>query len=442
MSAVVTLTTAPFVAFYFNQVPWLGLCANLVAVPVMGGLLVPMGLVSALWQLVTGTEGLPLAGAIQWSLDRFVLVLDKASSFPGGEWHLASPSVPSMLLFYGCLVTIWLWWNQRRIRWIAGAGLLLLISWWLWSPRLLLDGDRFRVTFLDVSQGDSVVIELPDGEVVLIDGGTTYERFDMGRGVVAPYLWNRGIRTIDHVVATHPQLDHIGGLSYILRHFKVKNFWGTGDEREEPFYQRLRQAVASQGLIEQIARNHHELWSSSDCRISILNPPDAGEDQEFSPGRMREGHALNNRSIVLQLACGDHRMLFTADVEQEALSSMSDNSGPERIDVLKVPHHGAGTSLQYDWLNHVNPRHAVISVGLRNAYGHPAQKVLDAYGKRGTLLYRTDQDGGIWVTGKRSNPILTIHRTSDQKLQRIAFPSCFRACEQSNWAKLLMRFEE
>src|SRR5215467_3827765 len=442
MSAVVTLTTAPLVAFYFNQVPWLGLFANLVAVPVMGGLLVPIGLVSALWNTVVRTETLPLAGFIQWSLDQFVVVLDKASSIPGGEWHLASPSVPSILLFYGCLVTIWYWWDRERIRWIAWAGLLLLASWWLWSPRLLLDGDRFRVTFLDVSQGHSAVIELPDGQVVLIDGGSTYERFDMGRGVVAPYLWNRGVRTIDHVVATHPQLDHVGGLSYILRHFKVKTFWGTGDEREEPFFQRLHQAVASQGLRETIARNQHELLSSRDCRFSILNPPDAAEDQEASPGRRREGHALNNRSIVLQLACGDHRLLFTADVEQEALSRMNATGSAERIDILKVPHHGAGSSLQSDWLGRVNPRHAVISVGLHNAYGHPAQKVLDAYAKRGTSIYRTDQDGGIWVTGKRSSHILTIHRTSEEQLQRIPFPSCFWACEQTNWAKLLMKFDE
>jgi competence protein ComEC len=173
-----------------------------------------------------------------------------------------------------------------------------------------------------------------------------------------------------------------------------------------------------------------------------LNPPDAAEDQEASPGRRREGHALNNRSIVLQLACGDHRLLFTADVEQEALSRMNETGGVERIDILKVPHHGAGSSLQSDWLGQVNPRHAVISVGLHNAYGHPAQKVLDAYTKRGTLIYRTDRDGGIWVTGKRSSPILTIHRTSEEKLQRIAFSKCFWACEQTNWAKLLMKFDE
>jgi competence protein ComEC len=100
----------------------------------------------------------------------------------------------------------------------------------------MLDGDRFRITFLDVSQGDSAVLELPGGEVVLIDGGASYERFDMGRSVVAPYLWNRGIRTIDYVIATHPQLDHVGGLTYVLRHFNVRHVWGSGDARQELFY--------------------------------------------------------------------------------------------------------------------------------------------------------------------------------------------------------------
>jgi competence protein ComEC len=442
MSAVVTLTTLPLVALYFNQLPWLGVFTNLMAVPIMGGLLVPMGLVSALWQIVVGTDSLPLAGAIQWSLDRFMAVLNPISSVPGGEWHVASPSVVSMLLFYGCLAVIWFGSERRGIRWMAGVGLLLLISWWIWSPRLLLDGDRFRVTFLDVAQGDSAVIELPDGEVVLIDGGATYERFDMGRGVVAPYLWNRGIRTIDHVVATHPQLDHVGGLAYVLRHFKVGHFWGTGDKREEPFYQRLQEALARQGLTEQMARAELEMLPASECGLHILNPPDVIEPRALPTRRSNEGHALNNRSIVIRLACGNHRMLFTADVEQEAMWRMSQNSRSDRIDVLKVPHHGAGSSLQRDWLEHVNPRHAVISVGRHNSYGHPAQQVLDAYVNRGTAIYRTDQDGGIWVTGTRSHPVLQIHRTNDEMLQRTALLSCFWACEQSNWEKLLMRFTE
>jgi competence protein ComEC len=443
MSAVVTLTTVPLVAFYFNQVPWLGVCANLIAVPVMGALLVPLGLASAFCSSAVGTQTLPLAGAIQWSFDLFVSVLEKASLFPGAEWHVASPSVPSMLLFYGCLLAIRFRSDPWMIRWIAGTGLFLLMSWWIWSPRLLVDGDRFRVTFLDVSQGDSAVIELPGGEVVLIDGGATYERFDMGRGVVAPYLWNRGIRTIDHVVATHPQLDHVGGLAYILRHFPVRKFWGTGDTREEPFYQRLQQALALKGLTEQKVEYQQELVMSGDCGLQVLNPANVREAQVRSPSaRKKEGHALNNRSIVIKMTCGSHRMLFTADVEQEALWRMSQEGRPDQIDIVKVPHHGAGSSLQREWLEHVNPRYAVVSVGRHNPYGHPAQQVLDAYVHRGTLLYRTDQDGGIWVTGKRSDPVLDIHRTSQERVQPIPLLSCGLTCEQSNWAKLLMRFQE
>ena len=118
----------------------------------------------------------------------------------------------------------------------------------------MLDGDRFRITFLDVSQGDSAVLELPGGEVVLIDGGASYERFDMGRSVVAPYLWNRGIRTIDYVIATHPQLDHVGGLTYVLRHFNVRHVWGSGDARRELFYQRLTETLTQQGLTEHVVR--------------------------------------------------------------------------------------------------------------------------------------------------------------------------------------------
>jgi competence protein ComEC len=127
MSVVVTLTTLPLVAFYFNQLPWLGVFTNLAAVPIMGGLLVPLGLVSALWQSALGTWDLPLAGAIQWSLDQFIAVLSYVSSVPGGEWHLASPSVSSILLFYCCLMAIWLCSDRRKIRWIAGGGLFLLI---------------------------------------------------------------------------------------------------------------------------------------------------------------------------------------------------------------------------------------------------------------------------------------------------------------------------
>jgi competence protein ComEC len=441
MSAVVTLVTIPLVAFYFNQLPWLGLFTNVVAVPVMGALLVPVGLVAALWHSAVGVEGLPLAGTLQWSIDRFVEGLNYAASVPGGEWHLASPSLITMLMFYVCLATVWLRSGRGRWRWMVSAGLLLLLSWWIWSPRLLPDGNRFRVTFLDVSQGDSAVLELPDGQVVLIDGGATYERFDMGRGVVAPYLWNRGITTIDHVIATHPQLDHVGGLAWVVRHFTVRNFWGTGDRREESFYRRLQQALAHQGLREQVARAGEDLLASESCRLRVLNPPEATGAQELPLGRRTEGRVLNNRSIVTELICGSHRILFTADVEQEVLLRMTQSLQQGRVDVVKVPHHGAASSLQQDWLKSLQPSYAVISVGRNNPYGHPAPSVLDAYTSQGVSIYRTDRDGGVWVTGMRSGSVLQINRTRDEKVLPVPLFTCFWTCEKTNWGKLIARWQ-
>jgi competence protein ComEC len=442
MSAVVSITTLPLVAYYFNQVPWLGVLTNLAAVPVMGGLLVPLGLLAALWPYGSDGAGLPFAAMIQWSMDRFVSVLSGIAQIPGSEWHLAAPSLPSLVLFYALLAGLWIGRERRRSIWIAGTLLLLLFGWWAWSPRLLLDGDRFRITFLDVSQGDSAVLELPGGEVVLIDGGATYERFDMGRGVVAPYLWNRGIRTIDYVIATHPQLDHVGGLAYVLRHFRVRHFWGTGDVRDEAFYHRLQEALTARGLSEHIARERQDVIASGECRLEVLNPPSRSPLHHVPGSRREEGHSLNNRSIVTALTCGGHRMVFTADVERDALLRMTTEEQSAKAELVKVPHHGAASSLQPEWLARADPRYAVISVGRHNAYGHPAFSVLQAYADRGIETYRTDLDGGIWVTGRCSAPGLQVHRTREQQAQRARFPGCLWACEQMNWRRLIDHWRE
>ena len=435
MSAVITLATVPLVAFYFNQLSWLGLFTNLVAVPVMGVILVPLGLMSALWEITIGGGKLPLGSTLQWSMDRFVNVLSSLSAVPGGEWHLASPSVVTMMMFYGMYAIACRRIGANWIRWISSAGLVLILLWWSWSPRFVPGGERFRVTFLDVAQGDSAVLELPDGQVVLIDGGTTYERFDMGRGVVAPFLWNRGIRTIDHVVATHPQLDHMGGLAWVLRHFTVRNFWGTGDVREDLFYQRLQQALMFRGLKEQVAHAGQQLVASGSCRLDVLNSPEGGRTKDLSVGWRKDGKLLNNRSLATELTCGRHRLLLMADVEQEALWRMGQRIERERVDVVKVPHHGAASSLERNWLARVRPLHAVISVGRHNPYGHPALSVLEAYAAQGTSLYRTDRDGGVWVTGSHTDEALQLHRTKDEKLEPVVPFRCLWSCELANWGK-------
>jgi len=110
-----------------------------------------------------------------------------------------------------------------------------------------------RVTFLDVGQGDACLIELPDRQTILIDGGSRYDTFDLGRAVVAPYLWDRGITHLDHVIGTHPQLDHVGGLAWTVQKFSVGHFWSNGTTREEAFYQRLQTSLRLHHIDEQTA---------------------------------------------------------------------------------------------------------------------------------------------------------------------------------------------
>lgn len=442
MSGVVTLVTLPLVAFYFNQLPWLGLFTNVVAVPVMGFVLVPIGLASGIWQILVGGTMLPLASLNQWCLEYFMSAIRLVSMLPGGEWHVAAPSALSIVAFYCCLVLLWQRVGKRLFRWAAGACALLVVLWWAWSPRMFLDGDRFRVTFLDVGQGDSAVVELPEGQVVLIDGGATYERFDMGRGVVAPFLWNRGIRVIDQVIGTHPQLDHVGGLAWVVRHFRVKSYWGSGGVRDELFYRRLQHALTTRGLQEQVAREGQEILSSGFCRMVALNPP---EDAQFNVEQRdsnASGHMLNNRSVVTRLTCGIHTMLFAADVERDGLSRMARASSHGPIEVLKVPHHGAMSSLNRDWLALLHPRYAVFSAGRHNRYGHPAAAVLEAYRSEGSTVLRTDRDGGVWFTGAVSDPMLHVHRTRELLPQPTSVASCLWDCEQANWVRVWKRWRD
>ncbi len=442
MSGVVTVVTLPLVAYYFNQLPWLGLFTNVVAVPVMGILLVPIGLVAGIWQIVVGGGMLPLASMNQWLLEHFVAAIRLVSMLPGGEWHVAAPSVLTTVLFYGCLVLLWQRAGSAAFRLTAGAGVLLVLLWWAWSPRMFLDGDHFRVTFLDVGQGDSAVVELPDGQVVLIDGGATYERFDMGRGVVAPFLWNRGIHVIDQVIGTHPQLDHVGGLAWVVRHFIVKRYWGSGETREELFYRRLQQSLVFRGLEERVAREGQEIVSSGPCRMVVLNPP-AGEELDVPLHDSHVGgHGLNNRSVVTRLTCGSHTILFAADVERDGLSRMTRSTSQGPIEVLKVPHHGAVSSLNFDWLASLHPQYAVFSVGRHNPYRHPAVTVLDAYESEGSTVLRTDRDGGVWFTGGVSDAALQVHRARELLWQPTNRASCLWACEQANWARIWKQWRD
>jgi competence protein ComEC len=437
MSGAVTVATLPVVAFYFNQVPWLGAITNLIAVPFTGIILVPLGLLAALWTIITETESLILGSALEQLFGLMVLGLQWCARLPGGEWHIAAPSIPTIALFYSGLLMASFQAIPWRVR-VAGAGLsILLIGWWLSPPLSKADGDHWRVTFLDVGQGDSAVVELPDGQTVLIDGGARYDRFDMGKNVVAPFLWSRRIHHITHVIGTHQQLDHVGGLIWVLRHMSVGRYWGGGIERSEKFVEDLNTALRDQRIDQHTAVRGQDLLQSGQCRLSILNPPETSIIREST--QSYTGTLLNNLSIVSRLQCGTYSILFAADIETAGLRRLNEE-GYQPVTVLKVPHHGARSSLDPGWIRQLHPQYAVISVGAANPYGHPMEAVLETYQDQHIPVFRTDRDGAIWVTGRLSTSEFTVSRMRDLIVRPVDFPHCLWRCEYQNWRRLLLQF--
>jgi len=408
---------------------------NMVAVPLTGLVLVPLGLLTAGWTLAFGTEGLSLGTMQQRLFEWLVGALHWMGSWSVTDWRVSAPSVLVIGLFYeGLLIAVGIIIGPRW-RAFGLAMLFCAMCLWVWEAIPFVDGDRWRVTFLDVGQGDSAVIELPDGKVVLIDGGAKYERFDVGRGVVGPFLWNHGIRRLDAVIATHPQLDHVGGLPWILRHFRVGEYWHAGVERHEPLFEDLRRVVRERKVLDRRASRGQDIVSAGGCHLTVLNPFDFDADAAKPATSSFSGTQLNNQSIVTQLKCGDHAIVFAADVEAEGLRRLA-AEGQRPVTVLKVPHHGGRSSLEQDWVSRVHPRHAVISVGRHNAYGHPVQAVLDAYAEEGSEIYRTDVDGAVIVTGRVSTAEVHVQRTRDAIVRPINLEGCVWQCELENWQRI------
>jgi competence protein ComEC len=428
----VTIATVPLVAYHFNQIAWLGLVANMLIIPLAGFILVPLGLGAAVGVLLTGQDRLPLGGVMQAGLDGMEAVIRLLAKVPGAEWHVASPSILAIVTFYAaCLLAVRAE-GRRAVRGLCGGLIVLLLAWWIWSPRGAADGETLRVTFLDVGQGDACVLELPDGQTVLIDAGAAYDTLDMGRTVVNPFLWDRGVHRLDHVIATHPQLDHIGGLDAVLRAFPVGRYWSNGVRRNERFYERLEETVQRSHLVERPAYEGQVIVETAQCRLQSLNPPRT----TGAVAAVENGSMLNNLSVMTRLDCGPHAFLFTADAEVGALVRLTHRPALAQAGVVKVPHHGARSSFEPEWIRQSRATVAVVSVGRSNPYGHPDREVLTAYARDRIRLFRTDRDGAVTVLARMSSPEVEIRTARGEMLEPVRLGSDMWLLERTNLARL------
>jgi len=268
-------------------------------------------------------------------------------------------------------------------KWLVPA--LLLIAILVWLVVLTMPDDRLHVTFLDVGQGDAILIQTPNHQNILIDGGPDPQKINLELSKKLSF-WDR---TIDLVISTQPQADHVTGLVEVLQRYKVKQVLESGVPYDSYIYQEWLNVIKDKQIKREIASAGQEIDLGNGTKLEVLNPP----------AKLFQGtsHDVDNNGVVLRLNWGRVSFLFTADIRDEAEFELVSQRANLKSTVLKVAHHGSKTSTSSQFLAAVDPEIAVISVGANNTFGHPDSEMIERLINRlgEENVYRTDGNGTI-----------------------------------------------
>ncbi|MGB9661541.1 MAG: DNA internalization-related competence protein ComEC/Rec2 [Moorellaceae bacterium] len=395
----------PLTAYYFNILPLLGLPANLVAVALVG-LIVTLGLAAFVLAQIFPPVAIAIASATCPLLQILLYSLGQLSKVPGASITMALPSWGWITGYYAGLILIReiaLRWNQPRLIWWrtrhlkkkvlpAGTALLALLILYFSLGGHTRTTPVLQVTFLDVGQGDAIFIRTPQGKYVLLDGGGRPEEdmgSEVGQRIVVPFLRRQGVKSLDTVISTHPDADHMGGLLAVIEEIPVSlvvlpPLRDTFPQEYRPLLERLK----ARKIPWSEAGRGDSLHLDPSIEFAVFNPGPA-----FHNTRSDD----NNNSLVIRLAYGAAGFLFSGDIEAEAMSELAGSQLNLASTVFQVPHHGSRYGLQKEFLEKVNPRLAIISVGARNSFGHPSPEVLNYWQKQGIPVFRTDRQGAITI---------------------------------------------
>jgi competence protein ComEC len=392
VSAAMQAGLALPMTYYFHRVSASGVSANVLVVPLMS-LVVPFGLLAVL----TGARWAAVpAGWLVTAAAR----ISVWHAHVGPDWRVPDPPLWLAAAFAASLaaMALALGWERVRTRrtpkWAAGASVALCLVLLLWHPmRPAVLRGMLELTAIDVGQGDSLLVAFPDGRLMLVDGGgfasfrgTSTPQFDVGEEVVAPYLWERAIRSVDVMVMTHAHADHASGLLALMDDFHPRELW-MGASPANPL-SRMLVAHARRLGIRVLHPRAGCSYPFGAARVSVLAPALDYQPAD-APG--------NDDSLVLRITFGERTFLLTGDAEAPVESEMLANGDRLRADVLKVGHHGSRTSTTEDFLDAVHPAFAIISDGINNPFHHPHPDVIARLAAHHVEALRTDRLGLITV---------------------------------------------
>ena len=245
------------------------------------------------------------------------------------------------------------------------------------------NNDLLKVHYLDVGQGDSIFVELPNNETMLIDAAESYQSEN-----IINYLKNLNYQKIDYVIGTHPHTDHIGGLKNIINTFEIGKIYMPKVVSTTKTYESLLMAIKDKNLKINTAKAGTTIIDTDTLKVNILAPNNSTYTE------------LNNYSVVTKITYGTTKFLFMGDAEK-----LSENEIKENVtaDVIKIGHHGSNTSSSIDFIKKVNAKYGIISVGLNNKYNLPKEETITNWEKSGTKIYLTSTNGTIRASSDGTN---------------------------------------
>jgi len=404
ISFVVFVGTLPFIVYHFNRLSLAGLLLNPLMVP-LASFLIPFALFTLSAAMVFPPLGPLFAPLLAGPLQVFQMIPAWFAQLPFASVRVATPSPLWGVLYYAALLGgAWLLLNKRPAHgdekprprpspaW-AGvlAGILFL---GLFVPRLPAFGPApLSITVLDVGQGESIYIEFPNRETMLIDGGGFYKNLlDIGNIVLAPFLWDRGLTRLDYLSVTHSDNDHIRGLESLLDIFPVGHFLDAFSGLPDRRIERLRQKARKQATVLTPLEVGQPLHIGE---VDLL-PLHPGEEfaRQAAPDA-KGGRIGNDLSLVLRIDYKDFSMLLTGDIGAEAEAHLIRQGAPLRADVLKGPHHGSRHSSHPAFIQAVAPQAVIFSSRDKSPWRHPHPEVIERYESAGAEVWRTDINGAV-----------------------------------------------
>jgi len=409
-SLAAILAVAPLIAYNFGIVSLVGLPATFFSLPALPFIIVTSALVAFVGLLASLAA--QVLGWLAWLfLSYLVLLVQGFDALPHASLGVATVSTWHVLGYYAILAGVIAFLSRRKQladlssrltsgikravqdipkprlgfspKWLVLP--LLIVAILVWSAALTMPDDRLHVSFLDVGQGDAILIQTPNGQDILIDGGPDPQEINLELSEQLPF-WDR---TIDLVVCTQPHADHVTGLIDVLQRYRVKRVLDPGVPYDSAIYQEWLRLIEDREIEYSIARSGQEIDLGNGIKIEVLNPPESLWEGT--------GDDVDNNGVVLRLSWGQVSFLFTADIREEAEFELIGQRANLRSTVLKVAHHGSDTSTSQQFLAAVAPEVATVSVGVNNTFGHPSPEVLERLTDRlgEDNVYRTDEDGTI-----------------------------------------------